>query len=230
MKSFHRMAGNVVFAFLAVLIIVILTLPANSVLAGTIQFKMTAPKTTLTVGEVITVTVSAWVNDPIAQPDNGLDTWQLDLSVDNTGVIEITKTSDVADITLLAPNPDSYWSGWKESSVNSPVTGEVREVAVTQQIIGAASYTGVGGYSDIFTFNIIGSAVGTATYTICDDSTGDGSGIYAFLSDESYYEGDDMVFDASGSDNVFTVIAVPEPASFAVFILAGVLAASKRRK
>jgi hypothetical protein len=188
---------------------------------------MSAPKTTLAVGENITVTVSAWVDDAIASPDNGLDTWQLDLSVNNTGVIEITKTGSIADITLLAPDPDPTWSGWDETSVNSLVSGEVRSVAVTQRIFGNPSSVGVGGYTNIFTFDIQAMSAGTASYTICDDG---GGLFYGALVNGTEYEYGSVVFDSESSNRTFTVVHVPEPMSLAIFALAGSLAAIRRRK
>jgi hypothetical protein len=207
------------------LLLAFVALFVPQVSAGMLHFKMTAPKTTLEVGEEVTVTVSAWVDSSMAAPDNGLDTWQLDLSVNNTGVIEITKTGLNANIALLAPNPDMSYSGWDKASVNSLVTGEVHGVQVVQQEIGAPSYTGVGGYSDIFTFNIKALAHGTATYTICDDA---GSGFFAYLSDGTYYENSNIVFDAEVSNNVFTV-AAPEPASLVIFAFAGLLASLRKK-
>lgn len=221
MKKIHQVMKSVS----ALLFLVLIVLSVNSASAGMLHFKMTAPKTTLTVDEEVTVTVSAWVDDPIAEPDNGLDTWQLDLSVNNTGIIEITKTGTNADIILLAPDPDMDYSGWDKTSVNLPITGEVRNVAVVQQVIGAPSYTGVGSYSNIFTFHIKAKTLGTATYTICDDG---GGGFFAYLADNTYYEGGSIIFDAGISNNTFTVI--PEPASLTLFALAGILASIRRKK
>ncbi len=220
MKKILQVKKSVFVSLLLVFLMVFI----NSVSAGEVHFKMTAPKTTLAIGEEVLVTVSAWVDDPVALPDNGLDTWQLDLSVDNTGIIEITKTGADADITLLAPDPDMDWSGWNEASVNSPTTGEVRGVGVVQQEIGAPSLTGVGGYSDIFTFNIKGLAEGTAVYTICDDT---GGGFLAYLADNTLYMGSSIIFD-EGSSNTFTV--VPEPVTFTLFALAGIAASFRKNK
>jgi hypothetical protein len=222
MNKIHQVMKGVFLPFLAVLIV----LSVNSASAGTRHFKMTAPKTTLTIGEETTVTVSAWVNDSIAEPNNGLDTWQLDLSVNTTGVIEITKNTDPdGDITLLAPDPDMGYSGWDEISVNLPITGEVRSVAVAQEVIGYPSYTGVGDYSDIFKFKLKAIAPGTATYTICDDG---GGGFFAYLTDDTYYAGSTIIFDAGASNNVFTV--VPEPVSLAVFAFAAFLAVLRKKQ
>ena len=222
MKKIHPVMKSV-FVSLSLVLIVLFV---NSAFAGELHFKMTAPKTTLNVDEEVTVTVSAYINDSVALPANGLDTWQLDLSVNNSGIIGITKTGSNANITLLAPNPDMSYSGWDGASVNSPITGEVRSVGVVQKVIGAPSYTGVGGYSDIFTFKIKALALGTATYTICNDG---GGGFFAFLADSTYYEGSNIIFDAGISNNTFTVISAPEPASLVLFALAGILASVKKK-
>ncbi len=221
MKNIHQVMKSVLVSLLVVLSVLFV----NSVSAGELHFKMTAPKTTLAIDEEITVTVSAWIDDPIAIPDNGLDTWQLDLSVDNTGIVEITKTANPkGDITLLAPDPDMDYSSWDETSVNLPITGEVRSVAVIQEEIGAPSYTGVGDYSDIFTFKIKAIGEGTAAYTICADG---GGGFFAYLADSTYYEGSGIIFDAGSSNRAFTV--VPEPASMTVFALAGILISLRKK-
>lgn len=225
MKSFCSLRGGFC---LCILLAVVLSV--NSVSAGVLHFKMTAPKTTLALGEEVTVTVSAWVDDPIAAPDNGLDTWQLDLSVNNTGVIGITKTGSVANITLLAPNPyHPMFSGWSAASVNSPVSGEVRSVAVMQQVYGAPSYVGVGGYTNLFSFNIQALSVGTASYTIRDDG---GGLFYGCLVDATEYDNavvpGSVVFDSESSNRTFTV-HVPEPMSLAIFALAGLMATVRKR-
>ncbi len=194
----------------------------NTISFAELIFKMTAdqgdlghPITALEIGEKVNVHVWAWVNDVIAEPNNGLDTWQMDLDVDNTGVIQITKTGDVADITLIAPDPDMEWSGWDESSVNSPITGEAREVVVTQQITGAPSYTGVSEYSEIFSFQVEAIGVGTAIYTLKDDGGELFLGILADGTEFDYnIDPDSVYFDAPSSDNVFTV--VPEPGSLLI--------------
>jgi hypothetical protein len=201
----------------------------NAVSFAELIFKMTAdqgdlghPITALEIGEKVNVHVWAWVNDAIAEPDNGLDTWQTDLDVDNTGVIQITKTGDIADITLIAPDPDMDWSGWDELSVNNEgdpyfgATGEVREVVVIQKNVGAASYTGVGGYSEIFSFQIEALGAGTATYTLKKNFPG---GLFlGILADGTEFDYDanpaSVYFDAPSSDNVFTV--VPEPGSLLI--------------
>jgi hypothetical protein len=228
MKKIHQVVKSVSISLLVVLIM----LSVNSASAGVLHFKMTAPQTTLTVDEEVTVTVSVWVDDPNASSGNGLITWQTDLSVDNTGIVEITQNANPdGDIILLAPSDrDSTFSGWDEEGINSPITGEVQEVVAVQRIISNPSDVGVGGYTDIFTFNIKALAVGSATYTICNDSGDDGL-FYGALVDLTEYDNDvipgSVVFDASSSNRTFTVI--PEPCSLAVFALAGILVSLKKK-
>lgn len=226
MKNFHQVVKSAFSAFLLVSLFIFI----QSANAGVLYFKMTAPKTTLEVGEEVTVSVFAWIDDSVASSDNGLDTWQLDLSVSGTGIVEITQTGGVADISLLAPSPlDTYWSGWNTSSVNSPATGEVREVVATQLVYGTPSLVGVGGYTEIFTFNIKALSAGTITYTICDDG---GGLFYGELVDGTEYDNDvaagSVVFDTENSDMTFTV-QIPEPASMALFALAGLFSIIRKK-
>jgi hypothetical protein len=224
MKKIHQMVKSTFSAFLAALCILIFISNAN---AGILYFKMTAPKTTLEIGEEVTVSVSAFIDDALASPDNGLDTWQLDLSVSQTGIVEITKTGTIANINLIAPDPDPDWSRWTANSVNSPNTGEVRNVSVIQNTIGNPSVTGVGQYSEIFNFKIKAIGAGSTVYSICNDG---GGGFFAYLADDTLYDADNapgsVVFDAANSNNVFTV--VPEPCSIAFFAFAGMLALRKK--
>jgi hypothetical protein len=152
----------------------------------------------------------------------------MDMDVDNTGIIQITTTGSVANITLIAPDPDPVWSGWDEASVNVGTTGEVREVVVTQEVPGAASYTGVGGYDEIFSFQIEAIGVGTATYTLKKNFEG---GLFlGILADGTEFDvdtTDQVFFDAAGSAHVFTV--VPEPTSLLIMtVMAGFVLRSRR--
>ncbi len=199
-----------------------------------IKFKMTVSPGTgytvlgdevqLSIGSLVTVDVWAWVDSDYGTAGNGLDSWQLDMDVDTSGIIGITETGGVADISPTAPAP-FFFSGW--ASVNSPVTGEAGGVSVTQS--DTTSDTGIGGYSEIFSFQIEGLAEGTATYTVMDD----GGGLLAFLSDDTWFEDDisadgGVYFDALGSDNVFTV--VPEPCSLMIMSGLSVIALRRRRR
>ncbi len=206
-------------------VLMFLTLGITTVQANTLHYKMMAPTTDLTIGQAITVTVSAWIEGGTGT--NGLDTWQLDLDVDSSGVIAITENAGVANINLIAPDPDPTFSGWDAMSVNNPETGEVRQIAVSQNTVGAPSLTGIGGYSDVFTFEIVALAPGVVTYLLGDFG---GTGFFAFTADDDYYDGTNSVFDTDLSDNVFTITAVPEPASIVLFMFAGITAALKRKK
>ena len=206
----------------------------------TLVFKMTADDTTLLPGQETTVHVFAWVYTPagIEKPSNGLEAWQTDLSVDNSGVIEI-----IGGINFLAPDPSpAPWTKWDSASLNVPVTGEVREVHTVQKVWGAPSYTGVGydnnidnpaNYSEIFNFTIKAKQVPlaeTATYTLMNDG---GGLFYGALADGTEFDNDSfdayggVYFYDAGSDNTFTI--VPEPASMVLFITAAAFALKRRK-
>lgn len=198
--------------------------------ANLLKFKMVSDNTELLIGETATVSVQAWIDSDYGTAGNGLDTWALDLDVDTSGVIGITETDGEADIDLIAPDPDFMWSGWNSSSINSPVTGEAREIAVSQVSVGASSDTGIGGYSELFSFQVEALAEGTATYTIKDDG---GGLFFAFLADGIWFENDifadgGVYFDAAASDNVFTV--VPEPCSLIIMSGLSLVALRRRRR
>ena len=211
--------------------------------APTLVFKMTADKTALLPEEETTVHIWAWIYTPagIEKPNKGLDTWELDLSVDNTNVIQIVPSS----IHTLAPSP--RYTGVPEylaSSLNNPITGEVRAVAVSQLVSGAASFTGVGvdnnidnqsNYSEICRFTIQAMSsppLSSASYSIMDE----GAGWFGILADSAGTTFDNnpfagayggTYFYATGSDHVFTII--PEPASMVLFITAAAFALRRRK-
>jgi hypothetical protein len=228
-------------AYLSVLILFCLcSLSFANLTDPTLVFKMTADKTSLMPGETTNVYIWAWIYTPagIEKPNKGLDTWQLDLSVDNTSVISITS------LNVLAPNPNQAYPAYQVSSLNNPVTGEVRQVAVSQVTTNAPSLIGVGAdndidnaanYSEICRFTVQAAQnplASSATYTIKNDG---GSGWFGILanvagttfdnSDSSAYGG--TYFYATGSDHVFTII--PEPASMVLFITAAVFALRRRK-
>jgi hypothetical protein len=205
----------------------------------TLVFKMTADKTSLMPSEQTTMHIWAWIYTPagIEKPNKGLDTWQLDLSVNNNNVISITSLS------VLAPNPNVSYKPYQISSLNAPITGEVRSVAVVQQVVGAPSLTSIGvdnnidnsaNYSEICRFTIQAAQIpqaSSATYTIMNE----GSGWFAYLadldgtlfdnSDSSAYGG--TYFYAGGSQNVITII--PEPASLTLLLTAAAFALRRRK-
>jgi len=210
----------------------------------TLVFKMTAENTSLTPGEQTAVHIWAWIYTPdgIEKPNKGLDTWQLDLSVDNTNVIQIVSGS----IQTLAPSP--RYTGvpeYQASSLNNPITGEVRSVSVVQLVPGAASTTGVGvdgdidnpdNYSEICRFTIQAMQnppSSSATYTIMNE----GNGWFGMLADSvldptTFDNSDNSAFGgtyfyAAGSDHVFTI--VPEPASMLLLITASAFALRRRK-
>jgi hypothetical protein len=207
----------------------------------TLVFKMTADKTALLPSEQTTVHIWAWIYTPtgIEQPNKGLDTWQLDLSVDTNSVIEIVS------LNVLAPNPNPAYPPYNPDSLNTPITGEVRRVAVSQLHTNDPSFTGVGidddidnpaNYSEIcnFTIQAIGAPTTSAAYTIMNDG---GGGWFGILVNDPYnpptFDNDDITayggtyFYASGSDHVFTI--VPEPATVVLFALASAFALRRRK-
>jgi hypothetical protein len=203
----------------------------------TLVFKMTADKTSLMPNEQTTVHIWAWIYTPagIEKSNNGLDTWQLDLSVDNTNVISITS------LNVLSPNPDPSWSAYLAPSLNNPITGEVKSVAATQIVPVAPSLTGVGiddnidniaNYSEICSFTIqafANPAASSTTYTIMNE----GGGWFAYLADGTEFDNlsfnkyGDTYFYAAGSQNVITI--VPEPASMVLLATAAAFALRRRK-
>ncbi|MCJ7777571.1 MAG: PEP-CTERM sorting domain-containing protein [Sedimentisphaerales bacterium] len=204
----------------------------------TLVFKMTADKTALLPGEQTTGHIWAWIYTPtgIEEPNNGLDTWQLDLSVDTTSVIEILS------LNVLAPNPNPAYPPYQLASLNNPITGEVRRVAVSQLVTGAPSLTGVGvdndidnpaNYSEICNFTIRAiqdPLASSASYTIMNDG---GGGWFGILADSKEFDNESITayggtyFYASGSDHVFTII--PEPATVVLFAAAAAFALRRRK-
>ena len=235
---------------LAILLILTLFCLSSVSVAGptltdpTLVFKMTADKTSLMPGETTNVYIWAWIYTPagIEKPNKGLDTWQLDLSVDNTNVIQIVSNS----IHTLTPSP--RYTGVPEyqlSSLNNPITGEVRSVSVVQLVPGAASTTGVGvdnnidnlgNYSEICSFAIkaaLNPMASSATYTIMDEGNGWFGMLADSVSDPTTFDNSDSIayggtyFYAAGSQHVFTII--PEPASMVLLATAAAFALRRRK-
>jgi hypothetical protein len=222
---------------LATLVLLFFNAVSSALVNPTLVFKMTADKTALSPDEQTVVHVWAWIYSPtgIDEPNNGLDTWQLDLSVDTTGVVEILS------LNALAPNPNpAYFPPYNVASLNNPITGEVRGVAVIQLEVGAPSFTGVGvdddidnpaNYSEIcnFTIRAFGAPSTSAAYTIMNE----GTGWFGILTDGTELDNDsitadgDTYFYASGSDHVFTII--PEPATVVLFATAAAFALRRRK-
>jgi hypothetical protein len=224
---------------LPILILFFLSSISVAALDGpTLVFKMTADDTTLLPGEQTNVHVWAWVYTPdgIEKPNNGLDTWQFDLSLNNNNVISITS------LAVLAPNPNKSYPAYQASSLNNPMTGEVRGVAATQLVVGAESLTGIGvdnnidnaaNYSEICRFiikaNVSGSVGASAAYTIMDE----GAGWFALLADGTEFDNSSLTryggtyFYADGIQNVITII--PEPTSMVLLATAAVFALRRRK-
>jgi len=167
--------------------------------------KMTAEKTTLLQNEETTVTLHAWANFASATGQNGLNAWQLDVSVNLGGVVQVT------GVQLLAPTP---WSAADSgyTSLNSPLSGQIKYLHLVTQSLPQNSTVGVGGYTPIASFNIkaIGQAGQSVAYSI---PTGDD--FLGILADGTTIL--NGVFDSANSQTVFTI--VPEPSS--LLILSG---------
>jgi len=228
------------FVVCPALLLIILNTPSFADLTSpTLVFKMTADKTTLLPDETTTMHVWAWVYDPlgIEKPDNGIDAWQLDLSVDNTGVISIVS------LDILTPDRDHGFPSYRESSLNNPFTGEVREVGAARQNPLGPSLVGVGvdndidnpaNYYEMCNFTIKASSsplASSAAYTISNDG---GGGWFGILTDGTELDSDspiaygDTYFYADGSDNVITI--VPEPGTLVLLGSMAVVALHRRRK
>jgi hypothetical protein len=225
--------------FAALVLLFFNTVSSADLVDPTLVFKMSADKTALLPNEETMVHIWAWIYTPtgIEKPDNGLDTWQLDLRVDTTNVIEIVS------LDVLAPSPrNPAYPPYNPASLNTPITGEVRRVAVIQLEVGAPSLTGVGidndidnptNYSEIcnFTIKAIGAPLTSASYTIMNDG---GGGWFGILTDGTEFDNDSPTayggtyFYASGSDHVFTIIT-PEPATVVLLAIASVFALRRRK-
>ena len=169
--------------------------------------QMAADDSSLNLGQTTVVHVSAWVDDPVATGTNGLVVWQMDLAVDNAGVVGASNFNIVAPV-------DIFDSG---SSTNA-LTGEVSGYVLKDD--DSTSTVGVGGFTEIFTFEVTGLAVGTVEYSIGNELLGDLADFTPFDISSGTAQ-----FDTVNSDNVFTV--VPEPATILLFSL-GALALRKK--
>jgi hypothetical protein len=166
--------------------------------SANVVFKMTCADTSLTIGQESTIQLWAKADDASAVGTNGLNLWQLSMSVSSSNVVEV-KTGG---ITFIAPSPfsvpDSKWL-----SINSPMSGNVTDLTAQSFNPIQDSTTGVGAYSLIAELIIKGVAQGTTTYSL------GGSNFFGALKDATFLDG---AFDSTNSDRVFTVI--PEPCTF----------------
>ena len=191
---------KVIFILLTITLISV-PCPAN------LLVKMTSDNTTLSIGSTALVKVWAFVDDPAAVGNNGLVVWQMDFAVDNAGVVGASNFNIVAPV-------DIFDSG---SSTNA-LTGEVSGYVLKDD--DSTSTVGVGGFTEIFTFEVTGLAVGTVEYSIGNELLGDLADFTPFDISSGTAQ-----FDTVNSDNVFTV--VPEPATILLFSL-GALALRKK--
>ncbi|MFH1616830.1 MAG: hypothetical protein ABIG61_17320 [Planctomycetota bacterium] len=193
-------------------------------------FRMEADKTIIHMGEEVTVRILAYASETV--PGNGLNVWQLDMDVapEYNGVIAVqTDASGTAMIDLIAPVPyDAQASGWDHSSVNSLVSGNLRQLGVSTLTAPQVSDTAVGGYSVLAEVTIVGVVSGTAVCNLTNHLLG--LGFYGILADGTYYDvtSGNLHFDAANSDNVFTVM--PEPGSFLLLTSLGAVILRCRKK
>jgi hypothetical protein len=187
-------------------------------------FKVTSDRTALLVGETTTIHVWGWADDPAATGTNGLADWALDMVVDNSGIVEITKGMNVnGDITILAPSPLSTLSpNWNYASVNLSKTGQVVGVNALRNPDNEST-TGIGTYTELFQFNIKAVTVGSVVYGM-SNMLGD----LADFETAFDFSDDSAVFNAAESSNVLTV--VPEPATLVMLSGFGIAGFLTRRK
>jgi len=170
---------------------------------------MLADDDVIGIGDSTLMHVQAWVDDPAASGDNGLVLWQMDLSVDNAGVI------GASNLNITAP-VDIFDSG----SSTDPLNGGVDAYALKDDDM--SSVIGVGGFTELFNFEVTGLSAGTAEYSIGNVLIGD-------LAD---FTGFDIslgtaFLDTAGFGNVVTV--VPEPATLTLFALMSGFVLRRRR-
>lgn len=201
--------------------IFLLLLLSNSVSFADLLLKITANDYELNIGEEATIQILG--KSELAIGLNGLNVWQLDMFVNNGGIVEV-KTADgsaaTAEINLVAPTPIAVpGSGWQE--VNADLSGNVLGLGVSTP--GPYdSATGVGDYSLLAEVTIVGIAVGQTTYTLGDADTPPYSlGFYGMLKDATNEDGSFVQ-----GNNVFTV--VPEPTS--LLIISGLAALALRKR
>ncbi len=197
----------------AIIVIIAVTLMSVPCSANLVV-KMTSDNTTLGVGDTALVRVWAFADDPSATGDNGLVSWQMDIDVDLSGILEIT------DNTFVAPDPlDMFDSDWNYD----PGTGDLKTHALKSD--DNTSAIGVDEFTEIYNFEITALAAGTVEYTIGNTL---GGSFVGELVDFTFFDHDlgTAVFDVANSDNVFTV--TPEPATVMMLGIGGLVFIRKK--
>lgn len=187
------------------LLVVILYLTISTASNAALYFKMTTDKTQIAIDETATITLSAKCEEAIDL--NGLNNWQLGLTVAGLGSVEVLEGT----ITLFAPF--AYDTAIMYDNVNNPL-GSIEDLQLNPISPPEDSVLGVGDYDQIAQFMIRGVSEGDVTYTI-GNFDGDFFGLlrdYDFMTGEGKYDG---IFDMAASTYQLTV--VPEPASFLLF-------------
>ncbi|MBN1457166.1 MAG: PEP-CTERM sorting domain-containing protein [Sedimentisphaerales bacterium] len=172
--------------------------------------QMAADESTLEIGQTTVVHVSAWADDPVAAGTNGLVLWQMDFAVDNAGVVGTSNFNIVAPVDI-----------WDSSTSTNELTGEVSGYVLKDD--DTSSTVGVGGFTEIFTFEVTGLAAGTVEYSIGSELLGDLVDFTPFD-----FASGTASFDTAGSSNIITV-HTPEPASLTLFALMSGFVLRRRR-
>jgi hypothetical protein len=189
------------------------------------KLKVEVDDTTLLPGETTLVRVYGLVEE--AGVDNGLALWEMDVDLDLDGVIKVTDTAGEANITMVAPSPyyvNALFPNW--DAFNAGVSGTIDYANILIDENETTSSTGVGGYSELFNFEI--EALNVVTQTTVGYSL---SGVVGELMD-----GQAFGMGASGvamdvSDGVLNKVTVlPEPSSLLILSGLGIIGYLRRKK
>lgn len=175
-----------------------------NVTSGDLLVKMESSKYSIGIGEEAVISIYGMAEQATGM--NGLNSWNLDMVVDEGGVVE------VSGVTRVAPLP---WDGGMPLylSINNGNSGDVTGLGIVTQQSPQDSDTGVGKYDKLAEITIVGLAAGEITYTLGDF---DGMGFEGYLSDYTNEPGYFLV-----ENNVITV--VPEPCTLVLMsIMAGI--------
>ena len=76
----------------------------SSQVHAALTFKMNADKTTLALGDIASIEIFAYANDPLATGQNGVKSWQISLLVSGSGVVQVVDGS----IAVTASFPNDF--------------------------------------------------------------------------------------------------------------------------
>ncbi|HOK66282.1 MAG TPA: PEP-CTERM sorting domain-containing protein [Anaerohalosphaeraceae bacterium] len=185
---------------------------------GALSFKMTADKTTLTVGQTTKVSLFAYAEEAAGM--NGLNSWQLSAFVSGTGMLKVVPGS----LNVIKP----FAADVLTAGINSP-SGAIRDLSMTSVNAGIDSSLGVGGYQKIAEFTVEALGAGQVVYTLGDGGGGFGGILrdYNPLNPATWGNMLGGVFNEAESQRVFTI--VPEPASLVLLGSMGLMVLKARR-